>query len=62
VLEHPVEVAPLERAIALGKRGIRRRAAAEPEPEEQEPEQDDTDSSVLDTEEHSDAPGPFGTG
>jgi hypothetical protein len=37
-------------------------AAAEPGEEEQEPEQDETDSSVFDTDEHSDAPGPFGTG
>ena len=37
-------------------------AAAEPEEEQQEPEQDETDSTVFDSEEHSDAPGPFGTG
>jgi hypothetical protein len=37
-------------------------AAAEPDEEKQEPEQDDTASSLFDTEEHSDAPGPFGTG
>ena len=38
------------------------KAAADPEPKKQAPEQDDTDSSFWDTDEHSDAPGPTGTG
>jgi hypothetical protein len=38
------------------------KAAADPEPKQQEPEQDDTESTVFDTDQHSDAPGPTGTG
>jgi hypothetical protein len=38
------------------------KAAADPEPKKQEPEQDGTDSSFWDTDQHSDAPGPTGTG
>ena len=37
-------------------------AAAKPGIRKQEPEQDETDSTFWDTDEHSDAPGPFGTG
>ena len=32
------------------------------EEDEQAPAQDDTDSTFFDTDQHSDAPGPFGTG
>jgi hypothetical protein len=35
---------------------------ADPEPKKQEPEQDETDSTLFDTDQHSDAPGPTGTG
>jgi hypothetical protein len=38
------------------------KAAAEHGEEQQEPEQDETESTTFDTDEHSDAPGPFGTG
>lgn len=38
------------------------KAAADPEPKPQKPEQDTTDSTFWDTDQHSDAPGPFGTG
>ena len=38
------------------------KAAADPEPKKQQPEQDETDSTFWDTDQHSDAPGPFGTG
>jgi hypothetical protein len=38
------------------------KAAADPEPKKQKPEQDDTDSTTWDTDQHSDAPGPTGTG
>ena len=37
-------------------------AAAKPGFRKQEPEQDETDSTTWDTDQHSDAPGPFGTG
>lgn len=37
-------------------------AKSDQEETEQGPPQDETDSSFLDSEEHSDAPGPFGTG
>jgi hypothetical protein len=37
-------------------------AAAKPGAGKQEPEQDETDSKFWDTDQHSDAPGPFGTG
>ena len=37
-------------------------AAAMPGEVKQGPEQDETDSEAADTGEHSDAPGPFGTG
>jgi hypothetical protein len=37
-------------------------AAADPEPKEQDPGQDGTDSTTFDTDQHSDAPGPHGTG
>lgn len=37
-------------------------AAADPDEREQAPQQDETDSGLFDTDEHSDAPGPFGTG
>jgi len=48
------EPANPEQAAALGK---------EPEEHDEEAvEQDETDSTTIDTEEHSDAPGPFGTG
>ena len=36
--------------------------AAEGDEEPQGPEQDETDDTRIDTDEHSDAPGPFGTG
>ena len=39
-----------------------RAAAADAKGEAGEPEQDETDSSFWDTDEHSDAPGPTGTG
>jgi hypothetical protein len=38
------------------------KAAADPKPKRQEPEQDGTDSTAFDTDQHSDAPGPTGTG
>jgi hypothetical protein len=38
------------------------KAAADPEPKKQAPEQDETDSTTFDTDQHSDAPGPTGTG
>jgi hypothetical protein len=38
------------------------KAAADPEPRKQSPEQDGTDSTTFDTDQHSDAPGPTGTG
>jgi hypothetical protein len=38
------------------------KAAADPEPKKQEPEQDETDDTRFDTDQHSDAPGPTGTG
>lgn len=38
------------------------KAAADPEPKKQDPEQDETDSTLFDTDQHSDAPGPTGTG
>ena len=38
------------------------KAAADPEPKTQGPEQDETDSTTFDTDQHSDAPGPTGTG
>ena len=41
--------------------GSPEQAAAQQE-EGEGPEQDDTDSEVFDTDQHSDAPGPFGTG
>ena len=37
-------------------------AAADPQPKKQHPEQDGTDSTTFDTDQHSDAPGPHGTG
>ncbi len=37
-------------------------AKSDQEETEQGPPQDETDNTFLDTEEHSDAPGPFGTG
>ena len=37
-------------------------AKSDQEETEQAPPQDETDNAFLDTEEHSDAPGPFGTG
>jgi hypothetical protein len=37
-------------------------AAADPEPKKQSPEQDGTDNTTFDTDQHSDAPGPHGTG
>jgi hypothetical protein len=37
-------------------------AAAKPGIRKQEPTQDETKDSTFDTDEHSDAPGPFGTG
>jgi hypothetical protein len=36
--------------------------AAKGEEAKQEPEQDGTADSLFDTDQHSDAPGPFGTG
>ena len=39
-----------------------RAAASDAEGEAGEPEQDETDSTFWDTDEHSDAPGPTGTG
>ncbi len=38
------------------------KAAADSEPKKQAPEQDETDDTTWDTDQHSDAPGPFGTG
>jgi hypothetical protein len=38
------------------------KAAADPEPKKQQPEQDGTDDTRFDTDQHSDAPGPTGTG
>ena len=38
------------------------KAAADPKPKPQKPEQDGTASTTWDTDQHSDAPGPFGTG
>ena len=38
------------------------KAAADPEPKKQQPEQDGTDDTTFDTDQHSDAPGPTGTG
>jgi hypothetical protein len=38
------------------------KAAADPKPMKQQPEQDETDSTTFDTDQHSDAPGPTGTG
>ncbi len=40
----------------------REKSAAHPDPKKHSPEQDGTDNSTFDTDEHSDAPGPFGTG
>jgi hypothetical protein len=37
-------------------------AAANPKQKRQEPEQDGTDNTTFDTDQHSDAPGPHGTG
>lgn len=37
-------------------------AAADPEPKKQDPDQDGTDNTTFDTDQHSDAPGPHGTG
>jgi len=37
-------------------------AKSDQEDTKQGPPQDETDNTLLDTEEHSDAPGPFGTG
>ena len=37
-------------------------AAADPQPKKQTPEQDGTDNTTFDTDQHSDAPGPHGTG
>ena len=37
-------------------------AAADTEPTRQNPDQDGTDSTTFDTDQHSDAPGPHGTG
>jgi hypothetical protein len=37
-------------------------AAAKPGLRKQDPDQDETDSTTFDTDQHSDAPGPFGTG
>lgn len=39
-----------------------RKAAAEGKDEKHEHPQDGTDSTTWDTDQHSDAPGPFGTG
>ena len=39
-----------------------KRAAASHDGERQDPPQDGTDSTTWDTDQHSDAPGPFGTG
>lgn len=36
--------------------------AAASNEERQEPEQDETENETFDTDQHSDAPGPFGTG
>jgi hypothetical protein len=38
------------------------KAAAESGIKEQKPKQDETESGLFDTDAHSDAPGPFGTG
>ena len=38
------------------------KAAADPERGKRQPEQDETDSTTFDTDQHSDAPGPTGTG
>jgi hypothetical protein len=52
-MEHDEKVEPDERDAE---------AAAKPEPKKQHPEQDGTDSTTWDTDQHSDAPGPHGTG
>jgi hypothetical protein len=44
-----------------GERDKQSAAAASTE-ESKGPEQDETDSTTWDTDQHSDAPGPFGTG
>ena len=50
-LEKTESLLEKQRAAASGAKG-----------EAQEPEQDETDSTLWDTDEHSDAPGPTGTG
>jgi hypothetical protein len=52
-MEHDEQIEPDERDA---------KAAADPEPKKQRPEQDETDSTTWDTDQHSDAPGPHGTG
>ena len=52
-MEHEEQVEPEERDAE---------AAADPEAKEQHPKQDETDSTFWDTDQHSDAPGPHGTG
>ena len=52
-MEHDEKVEPDERDAE---------AAAAPKPKKQSPEQDGTDSTTWDTDQHSDAPGPHGTG
>jgi hypothetical protein len=49
---HDEEDEPVRSEEAAAKSGIQK----------QEPEQDDTENPTIDTDEHSDAPGPFGTG
>jgi hypothetical protein len=52
----------MEDREAVDERKSDQRAASKPAPEKQEPEQDGTDSTTFDTDQHSDAPGPHGTG
>jgi hypothetical protein len=47
-------------SIETGERD--EKAAADPQPKKQQPEQDETDDTTFDTDQHSDAPGPTGTG
>ena len=52
----------MERNESLANDERDEKAAADPEAKKQTPEQDETDSTTFDTDQHSDAPGPTGTG
>ena len=52
----------MEREEPVDKDQHEDEVAADVQPEEQDPEQDETDSTTWDTDQHSDAPGPTGTG